>query len=606
MTKFLPSSTHRFNQINSRGQKTTIQRKRKAMILMLLTALILLGGLGGRLFYVQVVQGKYYAQLAQENRVRLITTREERGRIVDRQGRILAGSKLSYSIALQPSAHQPTEWTTILSRLSKILDIPTVDLQNRLDQATNRSQWAIVVKRGINAAQVTQIKEQLSNFQGVEVRQDLMRHYPNGTLAAHVLGYVGEIDAETMKARQSQEYHFGDLIGKAGIESVYESQLRGQQGGQQVEVNGVGQIIKKLADKPAQPGQEIQLTLDLELQKAAEVALGDRIGAIVALNPMTGEVLAMASRPDFDPNLFTKQISSQTWQQLQAKQFPFVNRALQAYPPASTFKIITTIAALESGKYNSDTVLDTYPFLSIGGSQIWESNRSGFGQVGFVDALAWSSNTFFSQVAVGTGATPILDWAKRFGLGQNTGIELSAEEAHGFVPDPDWKQKQLKEGWYIGDTINTSIGQGMMQVTPLQAAVMFAAVGNGGYRVQPFLVKKNSGISAQPQKSSLNLKPETLRVLQAGLRSVVSKGTGQALNETTLPSVSGKSGTAEDPPRPTHAWFGAYAPSDKPEIVVVAFAENAGGGGGAIAAPMICQVMNAYFNPNQSNNLAGK
>ena len=568
---------------------------------MLLTALILLGGLGGRLFYVQIVQGKYYAQLAQENRVRLITTREERGRIVDRQGRILAGSKLSYSIALQPSAHQPTEWTTILSRLSKILDIPTADLQNRLNQATNRSQWAVVVKRGINAAQVTQIKEQLSSFQGVEVRQDLMRHYPNGTLAAHVLGYVGEIDAETMKARQGQEYHFGDLLGKAGIEAVYESQLRGQQGGQQVEVNGVGQIIRKLADKPAQPGQEIQLTLDLELQKAAEVALGDRIGAIVALNPMTGEVLAMASRPDFDPNLFTKQISSQAWQQLQAKQFPFVNRALQAYPPASTFKIITTIAALESSKYRANTVLDTYPYLSIGGSQIWESNRSGFGRVGFVDALAWSSNTFFSQVAVGIGATPILDWAKRFGLGQNTGIELSAEEAHGFVPSPDWKQKQLKEGWYVGDTINTSIGQGMMQVTPLQAAIMFAAVGNGGYRVQPFLVKKNPAISVRQQKKSLNLKPETLRVLQAGLRSVVSKGTGQALNETRLPPVSGKSGTAEDPPRPTHAWFGAYAPSDKPEIVVVAFAENAGGGGGAIAAPMVRQVMETYFKTKQSD-----
>lgn len=605
MAKFLSSSVRHFDGINSSLKKTATKRKRKAFILMLLTALILLGGLGSRLFYVQIVQGKYYSQLAEQNRVRLISTLEERGKILDRKGRILAGSKLSYSVMLQPSAHKPAEWNTILSSLSKILDTSTDTLQKHLKQAANSPLRAVVVKRGINAAQVIQIKEQLSAFQGVEIRPDLMRDYPNGALAAHVLGYVGEVDAETIKAPQGQEYHFGDLIGKAGIEAVYEPQLRGQQGGQQVEVNGLGQIVKKLADKPAQPGQDIQLTLDLDLQKAAEAALDDRTGAIVALNPNTGEVLAMASRPDFDPNLFTKQISPQAWQQLQAKQFPFVNRALQAYPPASTFKIITTIAALESGKYNPETVLDTYPYLSIGESQIWESNRAGFGRLGFVDALAWSSNTFFSQIAVGVGATPILDWSKRFGFGQNTGIELSAEEAHGLVPDPDWKQKQLKESWYIGDTINTSIGQGMLQVTPLQAAVMFAAVGNGGYRVQPFLIKKSQAVPVQQRENSLNLKPQTLRVLQAGLRSVVSKGTGQALNEATLPSVSGKSGTAEDPPRPNHAWFGAYAPSDKPEIVVVAFAENAGGGGGAIAAPMIRQVMELYFNTKQLNNSVG-
>ncbi|BAU15941.1 penicillin-binding protein 2 (plasmid) [Leptolyngbya sp. NIES-3755] len=600
MTRFQLSSVRRF-RFAAPSVKKGIAKRKKAFILMLLTALLLLGGLGGRLFYLQVIQGKYYFQLAEQNRIRLISTSEERGKILDRKGRILAGSKLSYSVVLQPIAHQPAEWNSILSRLSKILGISTANLENYLKQSGYRSRQPIVVKRGINVAEVTRIKEQLSGFQGVEVRPALMRDYPHKTLAAHVLGYVGEIDAETMRSRQGQDYHFGDLVGKAGIEAVYESQLRGQQGGQQVEINGLGQIVRKLADKPAQPGQDVQLTIDLDLQKAAEDALGDRTGAIVALNPSNGEVLAMASRPGFDPNLFVKQISSQAWQQLQAKQFPFLNRALQAYPPASTFKIVTTTAALESGKYTPNTVLGTYPYLSTGGGQIWESNRAGFGQVGFVDALAWSSNTFFAQVAIGTEAKPLLDWAKRFGFGETTGIEVSNEEAHGLVPDPDWKQKQLKEGWYVGDTINTAIGQGMLQATPLQIAVMFSAVGNGGYRVKPSLVKKSQVIPVQNQGNALNLKPETLRVLQAGLRSVVSKGTGQALNESTLPSVSGKSGTAEDPPRPNHAWFGAYAPSDNPKIVVVAFAENSGGGGGAIAAPMIRQVMDVYFKTKQPN-----
>jgi penicillin-binding protein 2 len=582
----------------SQTKKGMTKRKRKAFILMLLTTFILIGVVGSRLFYLQIMQGQYYSQLAEQNRVRLISTSEERGRILDRKGRILAGSKLSYSVVLQPKAHQPAEWNSIFSRLSKILGISTEKLEQYLQQAGYRSLQPIVVERGINAAEMTRIREQLSNFQGVEVRPTLMRDYPNGTLAAHVLGYVGEIDAQTMKARQNQGYHFGDLIGKAGIEAAYEPQLRGQQGGQQVEVNGLGQIIRKLADKPAQPGQDVQLTIDLDLQKAAEAALGDRIGAIVALDPNNGEVLAMVSHPDFNPNLFVKQISPQAWQQLQAKQFPFVNRALQGYPPASTFKVITTIAALESSKYSPNTVLNTYPYLSAGGSQIWESNKVGFGSIGFIDALAWSSNTFFAQVAIGTEAKPLLEWAKRFGFGASTGIELAAEEAHGLVPDPAWKQKQLKEGWYVGDTINTAIGQGMLLATPLQVAVMFAAVRNGGYRIQPSLVKQRQ---SQNQRNSLNLKPETLRVLQQGLRSVVVKGTGQALNVSTLPSVSGKSGTAEDPPRPTHAWFGAYAPSDVPEIVVVAFAENAGGGGGAIAAPMIRQVIEAYFNVKQPN-----
>jgi penicillin-binding protein 2 len=418
-------------------------------------------------------------------------------------------------------------------------------------------------------------------------------------LAAHVLGYTGELSDRDLERSKEKGYRLGDVIGQMGIEAAYEDLLRGEWGGQQVEVDGSGQVVRVLGRKPTQAGKDVNLTLDLDLQKAAEAALGDRKGAIVAINPSNGAVLAMVSRPAFDPNLFSSRISDAQWKQLQSEDHPFVNRALQGFPPASTFKVVTTTAGIESGKFSSDTVLPTYPSISVGGIEFSDWNHAGFGPLGFVEAIAMSSDTFFYQIGMGVGDRTLIHWAHRYGFGQKTGIELASEESAGLVPDDAWKRKQLGEGWFLGDTVNMSIGQGFLQVTPLQLAVMFAVPANGGYRVKPHLLKDNE--AAQNWREPLNLKPETVQTLRAGLRMVVTGGTGAALNAPDLPPVSGKSGTAEDIGRENHTWFGAYAPSDKPEIVVVAFGENSGGHGGSHAGPMVRAVMEAYFHPNKKS-----
>lgn len=271
---------------------------------------------------------------------------------------------------------------------------------------------------------------------------------------------------------------------------------------------------------------------------------------------------------------------------------------MQGFPPASTFKIVTATAGLETGKFSPDTVLGTYPSITVGGIEFGDWNHAGFGPLGFVGALQWSSDTFFYQIGMGVGDRNLIQWTRRYGFGRKTGIDLGEEESPGLVPDDEWKRKEVKEGWFLGDTVNMSIGQGFLQATPLQVAVMFAVPASGGSLVKPHLLKDNE--AAQNWSESLNLKPDTIRILREGLRAVVDGGTGAALNVSSLPPVSGKSGTAEDIGRQSHTWFGGFAPAAKPEIVVVAFGENSGGGGGSFAAPMVRQVLEAYFHPQKT------
>lgn len=564
----------------------------QGIVLMLLTSLVMVGGLGTRLAYLQLVQGQRNQQLAEENRIRLIPKQPERGKILDRKGRVLVNNQFTYSVFLWPIAQKRAQWPQTLELLSQILKIPKEEIERKLEQAGYNSPSLIRIAQGLTQAQIVALAEHSNEMTGVEVDKEAIRNYPHGELGAQVLGYIGELTEEELKEKQKEGYRLGDVVGQMGIEAAYEKQLRGTWGGQQVEVDGAGQVIRILGEKPSQPGQTVQLTLDLDVQKAAEKALGGRSGAIVAMDPRNGAVLAMVSHPGFDPNWFSKRITEAQWQDLQNRAFPFVNRAIQPFPPASTFKIITTAAALESGAFSPDTVLMTYPAISAGGFTFHDWNNAGFGPLGFVGGLQWSSDTFFYQVAMRTGHQPIIDWSRRFGFGEKTGIDLPGEAA-GLVPDEAWKREVLEDNWYIGDTIIISIGQGAMQTTPLQVAVMFSVPANGGYKVKPHLLKEHE--EAKNWRQSLKLKPSTLNVLKAGLRAVVDSGTGTALNVPTLPPVGGKSGTAEDPPRQSHTWFGAYAPFNKPEIVVVAFGENTGGGGGSVAAPMVRQVMEAYF-----------
>ncbi|MFN7526848.1 MAG: penicillin-binding protein 2, partial [Dolichospermum sp.] len=549
------------------------------------------------LVYLQIVQGAKHRQRAESNRVRIIPQQPERGNIFDRNGKLLASTRYPRSVYLWPMAHRKSSWSVVGPRLAQILEISEAEIEKTLEESAVNPSSLIRIARNLNEAQVTALREYENELPGVEINTEAVRYYPYGKELAHILGYTREITAEQLKKKKAQGYRLGDVMGQMGIEKAYEKLLRGEWGGQQIEVDGSGRPLRVLGTKQAKSGNDLHLTIDLETQIAAEKALGNRNGAIVAINPKNGGILAMVSHPSFDPNIFSKQkLSQKDWESLQGSEHPLVNRAISVFPPASTFKIVTTTAALESGQFSPDTVLQTYGSLTIGGTRFGEWNHAGFGPLGFVGALQWSSDTFFYQVGKRVGGPTLISWTRKYGFGQKTGFEFTTEEAKGLVPDENWKQKVWKRDWTVGDTINMSIGQGALQTTPLQVAVMFAVPANGGYRVQPHLLKDNE--EAKSWRESLNLKPTTVNVLRVGLRKVVSEGTGKVLNTPTLPPVAGKSGTAEAWRRgvkENHAWFGAYAPADKPEILVVAFAEHSGGGGGSVAAPMILAVMEKHF-----------
>ncbi|MDB9473873.1 penicillin-binding protein 2 [Dolichospermum circinale] len=582
--------------LSSQKNTRTVGRGVQSTFVILFT-LLMLSGIGARLVYLQIVQGAKHRQRAESNRVRIIPKQPERGNIFDRNGKLLASTRYPRSVYLWPMAHRKSSWSVVGPRLAQILEISEAEIEKTLEESAVNPSSLIRIARNLNEAQVTALREYENELPGVEINTEAVRYYPYGKELAHILGYTREITAEQLKKKKAQGYRLGDVMGQMGIEKAYEKLLRGEWGGQQIEVDGSGRPLRVLGTKQAKSGNDLHLTIDLETQIAAEKALGNRNGAIVAIDPKNGGILAMVSHPSFDPNIFSKQkLSQKDWESLQGSEHPLVNRAISVFPPASTFKIVTTTAALESGQFSPDTVLQTYGSLTIGGTRFGEWNHAGFGPLGFVGALQWSSDTFFYQVGKRVGGPTLISWTRKYGFGQKTGFEFTTEEAKGLVPDENWKQKVWKRDWTVGDTINMSIGQGALQTTPLQVAVMFAVPANGGYRVQPHLLKDNE--EAKSWRESLNLKPTTVNVLRAGLRKVVSEGTGKVLNTPTLPPVAGKSGTAEAWRRgvkENHAWFGAYAPADKPEILVVAFAEHSGGGGGSVAAPMILAVMEKHF-----------
>ncbi|HIK04009.1 MAG TPA: penicillin-binding protein 2 [Trichormus sp. M33_DOE_039] len=580
------------------GKKNTrtVGRNYQSIVLIIFT-LLMTAGIGVRLAHLQIVEGESHRKRAESNRIRMIPKQPERGNIFDRNGKLLASTRYPRSIYLWPMAHTKPSWTVVGPRLSKILEIPQEEIEKKLQEAGANSSSLIRIARDLNEAQITAIKEYENELQNVEIHTEAVRYYPHGRELAHVLGYTRELTAEQLQDKKKDGYRLGDVIGQMGVEKAYESMLRGEWGGQQVEVDGAGRPLRVLGEKQAKPGNDIHLTIDLDMQLAAEKALGTRNGAIVALDPKNGAVLAMVSHPTFDPNIFSKQkLTQKDWEFVQGADHPLLNRALRAFPPASTFKIVTTTAGLESGKFSPSTVLQTYGSLTVGGTTFGEWNHAGFGPLGFVGAMQWSSDTFFYQIGKGVGGPTLIKWTRKYGFGQKTGFEFASEEAKGLVPDEQWKQKVWKMPWTVGDSINMSIGQGALLTTPLQVGVMFAVPANGGYRVQPHLLKDNE--EAKSWRENVNMKPSTVKILRDGLRKVVSDGTGKVLNKPTVPPVAGKSGTAEAWNRgvkQNHAWFGAYAPADKPEIVIVAFAEHSGGGGGSVAAPMILQIMEEYF-----------
>ncbi len=574
---------------SSRRVNTSLtQRSRRAVILMILGTL-LVGGCGLRLVQLQLIQGQELKQRADQNRIALIPIPADRGNILDRKGRLLASNRLARSIYLHPREESKAEWAKIVPRLATILKIPPAEILAKLEQAGYRSAMPVRISRNLPLQSFIALAEEAHRFPGMEIRGESHRFYPNGDLAAHVLGYISEATVTDLKANPA--YPMGMLVGQMGVERLANSTLEGRWGSQVVEVNAAGQEINHLGNKPAIAGEPLRLTLDLDLQKTAERYLANRRGAVVVLDVKTGGVLALASGPTFDPNLFTRQVTKAEWDRLQTAENPFLNRALQGYPPGSTFKVVTAAAGMQSGTFAPDSTLMTYAAINLGG-HLFHEHGSGYGVLGFRDALMVSSNTFFYQVGLRTGPEAISKWGKQLGIGEITQLGLDGE-SHGMIPIPAEKEKKFGEPWYGGDTVSMSIGQGLVQTTPVELAVVYAAIANGGYRVKPHLFAAMDNDRAyRPQK--IGLQPGTLQVIQQGLKAVVQNGTARQLSQGTIPPTAGKTGTAEVLGQRDNAVFAGYGPAANPQIAIAVVVEN-GGFGAESAVPIAHEVYKTYF-----------
>ncbi|MFN5194430.1 MAG: penicillin-binding protein 2 [Cyanobacteriota bacterium] len=558
--------------------------------LLLVVVLLLSSAIAARLTWLQLLHGRQYRAMADENRIRLIPRDPIRGRLLDRHGRVLATNRLTYALYLQPRLVNDRQWPDLRNRLSALLGLPVADLERRRRATSDDDDYRVLLAPALTPLQVLRFRERAETLVGAEVGTDVQRAYPHRSLAAHLIGYTSSITGEEYDNLHEQGYRLQDRIGRAGLEKRFETHLRGEWGGQQLEVDAAGRVQRVLGDRPARAGRDLRLTLDLDLQQAAERALdGVRKGAIVAIDPRDGAIRALASRPTYDPNVFSSGPTTAEWNQLNRPDAPLLNRAFQGFPPASTFKIVTTAAGLESGRFGPDTTIATVGQFCYDGQCY--GDHGSYGSIGYPMALAVSSNSFYYKLGLGIGPDILFRTARRLGYGSLTGIELAEEETPGLLGDPAWKRKVLGDSWTAVDTITSSIGQGALQVTPLQMARLYAAVANGGWLVTPHLVER-----PYPRRAT-GLRPETLAVLRKGLRMVVTEGTARLLNDPSLPPVAGKTGTGEDPPRPDHAWFGGYAPADRPTLVIVAFGENSGGSGGPVAAPMVKALMTTWFRP---------
>ena len=567
-----------------------------------------------RLFWLQVLKGSFYKKLSDENRIRLVSSPPIRGRILDRKGNVLVANKLSYSLSIQPRLVSPKRWVKLRKNLSKITGISEFSLNSKFDKGLPENSYRIILARDLSIENVLRFKEQEKNLEGAQVDADLIRIYPYDVLASHSLGYTQLITPQEYKSLFDRGYKISDRIGRKGIEAAYESHLRGAWGGEMLEVDSNGMVQRSLGLRKPKAGKDLFLTIDLELQKTAEQVLSDKnAGAIVAIDPRDGAIRALASRPNFNPNFFSQPITSQAeYDQLfLSPTLPLLNRAINAYDPGSTWKPVTAMAGMESNKFPSKIVLKTYPCIRYGGHCFPEYNRRGWGSIGYEDALRVSSNTFFYQVGVGVGSTILYKAAKDLGFGSLTGLELSSEENKGLVGNAAWASKGrgwAKPGstpWIPEDMASASIGQHVIQVTPLQLARAYAVFANGGYLVTPHFVQGEKNWTSPKFRKKVDINLTTLNTIRRGLRKVVIGGTGMRINYQlpSLPPVAGKSGTAEDSSGGSdHAWFVCFAPYESSEIVIVAFAQNTPGGGSVHALPMARQMLKQWHKMKSLDN----
>jgi len=574
--------------------------------------------IGARLWYLQVQRGPEMRSISESNRIRLVRVPAARGVVYDRNGEILIDNRPSFDVIFVPE--DTRDRRGVLARLAGYLGEAEPTLHQVTRAPSKRPPYeGIVLRRDVDWPGVVALEAHQVDLPGISLQVGPKRYYPYGQLAAHLLGYVGEV-SESELAAGTNGYRSGDLLGKAGLEKSWDTELRGIPGGQQVEVDALGRRVRVLEEVPDVPGTTLTLTLDRDLQDKAERALGEHDGAIVALDPRSGEVLAMVSRPAYDPNVFARGIRRDEWRGLiQDPKHPLNNRAVQGqYPPGSTFKVAVAAGALEESVVTPFTSVSCSGGIPFGNHFFRCWKKGGHGTVNLHSAVVGSCDVFFYQVGRRLGVDGIAEYARRLGLGLPTGIALEHEKA-GTIPDTQWKRRRFKQPWYEGETLSVAIGQGYVTATPLQMANLAATLANGGTRYRPRYLKRISapdGTVRQEMQPEIlgeaGLKKSTLAQVRSAMRDVVmtEAGTGKKARVLGV-EVAGKTGTSQvvkmgERERSNkgaqqtrdHAWFIAFAPVADPEIAIAAIVEHAGGGGGAIAAPIVQEILNHYFSRN--------
>lgn len=591
------------------------ERQRRLRAVRILLGLAFLAILG-RVIEMQILRAPQFQEKARENMVREVPLSGPRGLILDRQGRVLARNTARFTIRLSPG--EVSHPTRALERISALLRLPASQGRDLARQLQELPTEPIVIKESLDDVTLARFAEIQGDFPGIQLEVNPVREYPLGSLAAHVLGYVGEIDEETLRKLRGKGYFHGEWVGKDGIELSHERLLHGGPGTRLIQVDAAGQPVRRLEERPPHPGNDLYLTLDARLQRTAEEALAGTLrvleerngtgsgGAVVALEAGTGRVRALVSLPEFNPNHFARGISSRRFTRLlQDDRVPLMDRAVcGAYPPGSTYKIITTSAALSEGLVTPHSVFYCPGYQMVGGMPFNCFVRSGHGALDLVNCLAHSCDVAYYQLGTQLGLERMEDYSRAFGLGSKTGIDLPGEVA-GNLPYPGWKEKFVEEEWYAGDNANMAIGQGFLAVSPMQMAVATAAVANGGRLYRPHLLERIRDSAGGEQdvpireEGRVGVPEPFLAVVREGMRGAVDRGTASGVDTEGL-DMAGKTGTVENSPTPdnpygrNHTWFTSFAPAARPDLVVTVFLEKSGGYGGSLAAPVAARVFQEW------------
>lgn len=615
---------YRNNKAKQRSQRDFQLR----LLVSFVVILILCGLLIARFSYLQVNKHQEYVQRATSNRVSIIPTPPIRGEITDLNGIVLARNYPAYSLEIVPSKIE-VKFEDLVTMLRRYVDISEDDLKRyKRFRENNRAYENTPLKLKLSVDEASTLGPELYQFPGVEINARTFREYPYGKLTAHILGYIGRIstkDIEKLTEDERQELYRGTThIGKLGLEAFYEPQLHGIPGMQEVEKDATGNIIRVLNQVPAQPGQTLRLALDIRVQEEADKLLGNRRGAVVAINPQTGGIIALVSKPSFDPNVFIDGVDTETWKSLNENwETPMLNRTTQGlYPPGSTFKPFIAMSILESGKLTQTSVVPAPGAWSIPGSshQYRDSVRSGHGAVNLQRAITVSSDTFFYRIGYEMGIDKVAPYLKEFGLGEQTGIDLP-NESKGILPTREWKKERFKKSpknqeWQPSEMVSISIGQGYNTYTPLQMAHATAILSNDGVVFRPHIVKELLNhqtkeitlVDPKPERT-LTYKKTNFDYIKRGMEGVLRPGgTAWRIGAGLQYSMAGKTGTAQvksiaqgasynaaalSERHRDHAWFIAFAPVEKPQIAIAVILEN--GGWGATAAPIARQLADFYL-----------